>query len=82
MKTQTWETNKEKLSMLSPKMFFGHAVFIGGKSQKGSRYLSFPVYRCCPVDRKTEFNLNNILTALSLISISLVKQFAGKCPQT
>ena len=27
-------------------MFYGHAMFTGGNSQKGSRYLSFPVYRC------------------------------------
>ena len=27
------------------KMFYGYAMFIGVNSQKGSRYLSFPVYR-------------------------------------
>ena len=59
-------------------MFYGHAMFIGG----GSRYLSFPVYRWSrPVDTKTDFNLNNIIATLSLISISSVKKkFAGKCP--
>ena len=40
------EINKEKrfklVSILLSKMFYGHAMFIGG----GSRYLSFPVYRC------------------------------------
>ena len=39
------ETNKEKIikfvSILSPKMFYGQAMFIGGNSQKGSRYLFF-----------------------------------------
>ena len=35
-----------------------------------------------PVDTKTEFILNNIIATLSLISISSVKKFAGKCPQT
>ena len=35
-----------------------------------------------PVDTKTDFNLNNIIATLSLISISSVKQFAGKCPDT
>ena len=35
-----------------------------------------------PVDTKTDFNLNNIIATLSLISISSVKKFAGKCPQT
>ena len=35
-----------------------------------------------PVDTKTESNLNNIITTLSLISISSVKKFAGKCPDT
>ena len=34
------------------------------------------------MDTKTESNLNNIITTLSLISISSVKKFAGKCPQT
>lgn len=28
-------------------MFYGHAMFIGGNSQKGSRNWSFMVYRCC-----------------------------------
>ena len=35
-----------------------------------------------PVDTKTDFNLNKIIATLSLISISSVKKFAGKCPQT
>ena len=63
-------------------MFYGHAMFTGGNSHKGSRYLSFPssLSLSCPVDTKTDFNLNNIIATLSLISISLVKQFAGKCP--
>ena len=35
------------------------------------------------VDTKTDFNLNNIIATLSLISISSVKiRLAGKCPQT
>ena len=34
------------------------------------------------MDTKTEFNLNNLIATLSLISISSVKKFAGKCPQT
>ena len=34
------------VSILLSKMFYGQAMFIGGNSQKGSRYLSFPVYRC------------------------------------
>ena len=34
------------------------------------------------MDTKTEFNLNNIIVTLSLISISSVKKFACKCPQT
>ena len=45
-KLRSRETNKEKrfklVSILLSKMFYGHAIFIGG----GSRYLSFPVYRC------------------------------------
>ena len=63
-------------------MFYGHAVFIGDSSQKESRYLSFPpgLSLSRPVDTKTDFNLNNIIATLSLISISSVKQFAGKCP--
>ena len=81
------ETNKEKrfklVSILLSKLFYGHAMFIGGNSQKGSRYLSFPVYRCRVLwIQNTEFNLNNIIATLSLISISSVKKFAGKCPQT
>ena len=65
-------------------MFYGHAIFIGGNSQKGSRYLSFPpgLSLSRTVDTKTDFNLNNIIATLSLISISSVKQFAGKCPDT
>ena len=65
-------------------MFYGHAMFIGGNSQKGSRYLSFSpgLSLSRPVDTKTDFNLNNNLATLSLISISSVKQFAGKCPDT
>ena len=34
-----------------------------------------------PVNTKSEFNLNNVIATLSLISISSVKKFAGKCPQ-
>ena len=34
------------------------------------------------MDTKTDFNLNNIIATLSLISISSVKNFAGKCPNT
>ena len=65
-------------------MFYGHAIFIGGNSQKESRYLSFlpGLSLSHPVDTKTDFNFNNIIATLSLISISLVKQFAGKCPDT
>jgi len=43
---------KKKLNssyFLSPKMFYGHALFIG-KSQKGARYSSSLVY-CCRVDQ-------------------------------
>ena len=35
-----------------------------------------------PVDTKTDFNLNKSIATLSLISISSVKKFAGKRPQT
>ena len=68
--------------MLLSKMFYGHAIFIGGNSQKGSRYLYFPpgLSLSRPVDTKTDRNLNNIIAPLSLISIFSVKQFAGKCP--
>ena len=34
------------------------------------------------MDTKTDFNFNNIIATLSLISISSVKKFAGKCPDT
>ena len=56
-------------------MFYGHAMFIGGNGQKGSRYLSFPVYRCrVPWRQKlSSMNLNNIIATLSLNSISSVK---------
>ena len=65
-------------------MFFGHAMFIGGNSQKGSRYLSFPqgLSLSRPVDTKTDFNLDNIIGSLSLISSSSVKKLAGKCSDT
>ena len=64
-----------------PKCFYGHAMFIGGNSQKGLRYLPFPFYRCRVPWIQNEFNLN-IIATLSLISISSVKKFASKCPQT
>ena len=53
-----------------------------GNSQKESRYLFFPpgLSLSRPADTKTDFNLNNIVATLSLISISSVKQIAGKCP--
>ena len=65
-------------------MVYGHVIFIGGNSQKGSRYLSFlpGLSLSRPVDTKTDCNLNNIIATLSLIAISSVKQFAGKCPDT
>ena len=34
------------------------------------------------MDWKTDFNWKNIIATLSLISISSVKKFAGKCPDT
>ena len=34
------------------------------------------------MDTKTDLNLNNIIPTLSLISISSVKQFTSKCPDT
>ena len=72
------------VSILSSKMFYGHAIFIGGNSQKGTRYLFFPpgLSLSRPEDTKTDFNFNNIIATLSLISISSIKQFAGKCPDT
>ena len=88
LKFRPRETNKEKrfklVSILLSKMFYGHAIFIGGNSQKGLRYLFFPpgLSLSRPVDTKTDFNLNNNIATLSLISISSVKQFAGKCPDT
>ena len=57
-------------------MFYGHEMFIGGNSQKGSRYLSFTpgLSLSRPVDTKTDFDLNNIIATLSLISISSAKK--------
>ena len=48
-------------------MFYGHAMFIGGNSQRGSRYLSLLLGLSLsrPVDTKTDFNLNNIIATLS-----------------
>ena len=81
MKTQTpGNKYKEKrfklVSILLSKMFYGHTMFIGGNSQKGSRYLSFPPGLSLShlVDTKSDFNLNNIIATLSLISISSVKK--------
>ena len=55
----------------------------GGNSQKGSRYFILSGLSLLrPVDTKTDFNLNNIIATPPLISISLVKKFTGKCPQT
>ena len=69
-KTQTGKQIKQKnLSSSQSKMFYGHAMFIGGNSQKGS---GLSLSR--PVDTKTDFNLNNIIATLSLISISSVKK--------
>ena len=65
------------VSILLSKMFYGHAMFIGGNSQKGSRYLSFPPGLSLSrlVDTKTD-------VTLSFISISSVREFAGKFPDT
>ena len=59
-------------------------MFIGGNSQKGSRYLSSPpgLSLSRPMDTKPDLNLNNIIATLPLISISLVKKVAGKCSDT
>ena len=68
------ETNTEKrfklVSILLSKMFYGHAMFIGGRS----RYLSFPVCRCrVPwIQKLTSIWTCNIIATLSLISISSV----------
>ena len=60
------QLKKKDLSSYQSKTFYGHAMFIGGNSQKGSRYLSFPVYRC-----RVPW-IQNLLqfATLSLISIS------------
>ena len=63
--------------MLLSKMFHGHAIFIGDNSQKGLRP-GLSLSR--PMDTKTDFNLNEIITTLSLISIFRVAHFADKCP--
>ena len=71
------------VSIVLSKMFYRHAMVIGGKSMKGSRYFVLSDLSLSrPVDKKTDFNLNNIIATPSLISISSVKKFAGKCPQT
>ena len=60
-------------------MFYGHAMFIFGNSQKvdqkGSRYLSFPVYRCHVPWSPWIQKLNSIWT--TLYSVSSVKKFAA-----
>ena len=63
-------------------MFYGHAIFIDGHSQKGSTNLYFPsgLSLSSTVDTKTQFNLKDFVATLSLIAIFTVKQFAGKCP--
>ena len=60
--------------MLLSKMFYGHAMFTGGNSLKGSRYLSFPVYHCCVPWIQKLTSIWTTLYTLSLISISSVKK--------
>ena len=65
-------------------MFYGHAIFIDGNSQKGSRYLSFPPGSSLslPVDTKTDFNLNNIVATLVFNFYFFGKTIPGNCPDT
>ena len=81
---ENWKTRKEKrlklVSMLSPKMFYSHPMFLlGDKSQKGSRFFFFRLIALASRGTKADFNLNNIIATLSLISIFSPKKFAGKC---
>ena len=72
-----WET-KHFMGMALSKMFYGHAMLIGG----GSRYLSFPVYRCrVPWIQK----LTSIWQHYSHSVFNFYffgKKLVGKCPDT
>ena len=57
-------------------------VFIGGNSQKGSRFSSFPVYRCrlpC-IKNWLQFEPHYSHSVFNFYFFG--KKFAGKCPQT
>ena len=59
-------------------------VFISENSQKESRYLPSPVYRCRVqwIQIKTDFNLNNVHYGDFVSSFSSVKKFTSKCYQS
>ena len=71
------ERSKEKrfklVAILSPKMFYGHAMFIWGNSQKGSRYLLSLVYHCCICWIQNWLQVEQHYRLWLSVSISLVK---------
>ena len=71
------------VSILLSKMFYGHRRQQPESApERIEMFILSGLSLSRPVNTKTEFNLNNIIATPSLISISSVKKFAGKCPQT
>ena len=65
MKTQTLGNNKRKNDLNSSKMFYGHAMVIGGKPERIEIFIVSGLSLSRPVDTKTDLKLNNIIATPS-----------------
>ena len=65
-KLRPWETiMKEKKFFLSLKMFYGHAMLIGGKPKRIEIFIVSGLSLSRPVDTKADLKLNNIIATPS-----------------
>ena len=64
-KLRPWETMKEKKFFLSLKMFYGHAMLIGGKPERIEIFIVSGLSLSRPVDTKADLKLNNIIATPS-----------------
>ena len=62
-KLRPWETMKEKKFFLSLKMFYGHAMLIGGKPERIEIFIVSGLSLSRPVDTKADLKLNNNIIA-------------------
>ena len=65
MKTQTLGNNERKKFFLSLKMFYGHAMLIGGKPERIEIFIVSGLSLSRPVDTKADLKLNNIIATPS-----------------